>query len=91
MENWDNYKHRQRTENKHQSKRDDKHNHKNKDERRSRKKDGHDKKDRVMVGASNVDSSFAYSTSSSSCSEDEGGQRKSKMGSKNLSELSSFV
>jgi chromosome condensin MukBEF ATPase and DNA-binding subunit MukB len=44
-----------------------------------------------MVGASNVDSSFAYSTSSSSSSEDEGDRRKSKKSSKNLSGLSCFT
>jgi hypothetical protein len=41
-----------------------------------------------MVGASNVDSSFAYSTSSSSSGEDEGDRRKGRKSSKNLSGLS---
>jgi hypothetical protein len=79
MENKDNYKHWSRTENKHQSRCDHKHNHehkhkhehKNKDERRLRKKDDHDKKARAMVGASDVDSSSAYSTSGSNGSKDE--------------------
>jgi hypothetical protein len=44
-----------------------------------------------MVGASDVDSSFAYSTSSSSSSEDEGDRRKNKKLSKNLSGLSCFA
>jgi hypothetical protein len=41
-----------------------------------------------MVGASGVDSSSAYSTSSLSSSEDEGDRRKNKKSSKNLSGLS---
>jgi hypothetical protein len=44
-----------------------------------------------MVGASDVDSSFTYSTSSSSRSEDEGDRRKNKKSSKNLSGLSCFA
>jgi hypothetical protein len=44
-----------------------------------------------MVGASDVDSSFAYSTSSSGSSEDEGDRRKGKKLSKNLSGLSCFA
>jgi hypothetical protein len=44
-----------------------------------------------MVGASDVDSSSAYSTSSSRSSEDEGDRRKSKKSSKNLSGLSCFA
>jgi hypothetical protein len=44
-----------------------------------------------MVGASDVDSSSAYSTLSSSSSEDEGDRRKSRMSSKNLSGLSCFA
>jgi hypothetical protein len=44
-----------------------------------------------MVGASDVDSSSAYSTLSSSSSEDEGDRRKSRKSSKNLSELSYFA
>jgi hypothetical protein len=42
-----------------------------------------------MVGASNVDSSSTYSTSSSS--EDEGDPRKGRKSSKNLSGLSCFA
>jgi hypothetical protein len=41
-----------------------------------------------MVGASDVDSSFACSTSSSSNSEDEGDRRKDKKSTRNLSGLS---
>jgi hypothetical protein len=44
-----------------------------------------------MVGASNVDSDFVYSTSSSSSTEDEGDRRKVKKSSKNLSGLSFFA
>jgi hypothetical protein len=44
-----------------------------------------------MVGASNVDSSSAYSTSSLSSSEDEGDQHKGRKPSKNLSGLSCFA
>jgi hypothetical protein len=44
-----------------------------------------------MVGASDVDSSSAYSTSSLSSSEDEGDRHKSRKSSKNLSELSYFA
>jgi hypothetical protein len=44
-----------------------------------------------MVGASDVDSSSAYSTSSLSSSEDEGDRRKSRKSSKNLSRLSCFA
>jgi hypothetical protein len=44
-----------------------------------------------MVGASDVDSSSAYSTSTLSSSEDEGDQRKSNKSSKNLSGLSCFA
>jgi hypothetical protein len=44
-----------------------------------------------MVGASDVDSSSAYSTSSLSSSEDEGDRRKNKKSSKNLSGLSCFA
>jgi hypothetical protein len=44
-----------------------------------------------MVGASNVDSSSAYSTSSLSSSEDEGDRCKCKKLSKNLSGLSYFA
>jgi hypothetical protein len=44
-----------------------------------------------MVGASEVDFSSVYSTSSSSSSEDEGDRRKGKKASKNLSGLSCFA
>jgi hypothetical protein len=44
-----------------------------------------------MVGASDVDSSSAYSTSNSSRSEDEGDRRKGRKPSKNLSGLSCFA
>jgi hypothetical protein len=44
-----------------------------------------------MVGASDVDSSSAYSTSSSRSSEDEGDHRKGRKSSKNLSRLSCFA
>jgi hypothetical protein len=44
-----------------------------------------------MVGASDANSSTAYSTSISSSSEDEGDHRKGKRSSKNLSGLSCFA
>jgi hypothetical protein len=44
-----------------------------------------------MVGASDVDSSSAYSSLSSSSSEDEGDRHKNKKASRNLSGLSCFV
>jgi hypothetical protein len=44
-----------------------------------------------MVGASDVDSSFAYSTSSSSSNEDEGDHCKERKSSRNLSGLSCFA
>jgi hypothetical protein len=44
-----------------------------------------------MVGASDVDSSSAYSTSNSSSSEDEGDRHKGRKSSKNLSRLSCFA
>jgi hypothetical protein len=44
-----------------------------------------------MVGASDVDSSSAYSTSSSSGGEDEGARLKGRKPSKNLSGLSCFA
>jgi hypothetical protein len=44
-----------------------------------------------MVGASDVDSSSVYSTSSSSSSEDEGDRRKCRNSSKNLSGLGCFA
>jgi hypothetical protein len=85
VENKDSYKHKSKMDGKYRSRCD--HKSKHKDERRSRKKESRGKA-RAMVGASNVDSSFAYSTSSSSSSEDEGGRRKSTKSSKNLSGLS---
>jgi hypothetical protein len=92
VENKDGYKHKSRMDGKYRSRRDDesKHKKKHKDERRSRKKESRGKA-RAMVGASDVDSSFAYSTSSSSRSEDEGDRRKSRKSSKNLSGLSCFA
>jgi hypothetical protein len=71
VENKDRYKHKSKTDGKYRSRRDHKHKHKrkHKDERRSRKKDGRGKA-RVMVGASDVDSNSAYSTSILSSSED---------------------
>jgi Pyruvate/2-oxoacid:ferredoxin oxidoreductase delta subunit len=44
-----------------------------------------------MVGASDVDSNFAYSSSSSSSNEDQGDWRKNKKASKNSSVLSCFA
>jgi hypothetical protein len=77
---------------KYRSRRDHKSNHKNKykDERRSRKKESRGKA-RAMVGARDVDTSSAYSTSSSCSSEDEGDRHKSRKSSKNLSGLSCFA
>jgi hypothetical protein len=66
------------------------HKSKHKDEQRSRKKESGGKA-RAMVGASDVDFSSAYSTSSSSNSEDEGDRRKGRKLSKNLSGLSCFA
>jgi hypothetical protein len=92
VENKDGYKHKSRMDGKYQSRCDHKSKHKNKhkDERRSRKKEGRGKT-RAMVGASDVDSSSAYSTSRSSSSEDEGDRHKSRKSSKNLSGLSCFA
>jgi hypothetical protein len=69
VENKDGYKHKSRTDGKYRSRRDHKGKHKNKhkDERRSRKKESQGKA-RAMFGASDVDSSSAYSTSTSSSS-----------------------
>jgi hypothetical protein len=93
VENKDSYKHKSKTDGKYRSRCDHKHKHKHKGkhkyERRSRKESRG--KARAMVGASDVDSSSAFSTSSSSSSEDEGDQRKGRMSSKNLSELSCFA
>jgi hypothetical protein len=60
VENKDSYKHKSRTDGKYRSRCDhkSKHNNKHKDERRSRKKESRGKA-RVMVGASDVDSSSA--------------------------------
>jgi hypothetical protein len=92
VENKDGYTHKSRTDGKYRSRRDHKRKHKNKhkDERRSRKKESQGKA-RAMVGASDIDSSSAYSTSRSSSSEDEGDRRKSRKSSKNLSVLSYFA
>jgi hypothetical protein len=92
VENKDSYKHKSRKDGKYRSRRDHKSKYKNKhkDERRSRKKESRGMA-RAMVGASDVDSSSAYSTSSWSSSEDEGDRRKSKKSSKNLSGLSCFA
>jgi hypothetical protein len=92
VENKDGYKNKSRMDGKCRSRRDHKSKHKNKykDERRSRKKESRGNA-RAMVGASDVDSNYAYSTSSSSSSEDEGDRRKSKKSSKNLSGLSCFT
>jgi hypothetical protein len=92
VENKDSYKRKSRTDGKYRSRRDHKSKHKNKhkDERRSRKKESGGKT-RVMVGASDVDSSSAYSTSSSSSSEDEDDRRKGRKSSKKLSGLSCFA
>jgi hypothetical protein len=88
VENKDGYNHNSRTDGKYRSRHDhkSKHKYKNKDERRSRKKESRGKA-RAMVGASDVDSSSAYSTLISSSSEDEGDRRKSRKLSKNLSGL----
>jgi hypothetical protein len=84
--NDDSYKHKSKMDGKYRSRRDHKSKYKNKhkDERRSRKKDGR-YKTRAMVGASNVDSSSVYTTSSSRSSEDEGDRRKGRKLFKNLS------
>jgi hypothetical protein len=92
VENKDSYKHKSRTDGKYRSRCDHKSKHKNKhkDERRPRKKESRGKA-RAMVGASDIDSSSAYSTSSSSNSEDEGDCPKGRKSSKNLSGLSCFT
>jgi hypothetical protein len=92
VENKDSYKHKSKMDGKYRSRRDHKHKRKrkHKDERRSRKKESRGKA-RAMVGASDIDSSFAYSTSSSSRSDDEGDWRKGKKSSENLSGLSCFT
>jgi hypothetical protein len=88
VENKDGYKHKSKTDGKYQSRRD--HKSKHKDERRSRKKESLGKA-RAMVGASDIDSSSAYSTSSSSSSVDEGDRRKDRKSSSILSGLSCFA
>jgi hypothetical protein len=61
----DGYRHRPSKDSRYELRRDHKHKNKHKDERRSRKKDGRDRKARGMVGASDIDSSSTYSSSSS--------------------------
>jgi hypothetical protein len=92
VENMDNYKHKSRTDDKYRSRRDHKSKNKgkHKDERRSRKKESRGKA-RAMVGASDVDSSSTYSTSSSSSSKYEGDRRKGRKSSKNLSRMRCFT
>jgi hypothetical protein len=92
VENRDNYKHKSKTDGKYRSRRDHKNKHKGKrkDERGSRKKESRGKA-RAMVGASDVDSCSAYSTSSSSSSEDEGDRCKDRKSYRNLSGLSCFA
>jgi hypothetical protein len=92
VENKNGYKHKSRTDDKYRLRRDhkSKHKNKNKDKRRSRKKESRGKA-RAMVGASDVESSSAYSTSSLSNSEDEGDRRNSRKSSKNLSGRSCFA
>jgi hypothetical protein len=78
------HKHRPRTDHKHRSWDDYKG--KNKSERRPRKSAGHKKKERAMVaGASDIDSSSCYPSSSSS-DEDEN-RHKGKRSSKNINGL----
>jgi hypothetical protein len=91
MENKDDYKHRSSKDNKYRSRDDHKHKNKHKDERRSRKKDGRGRKACAMVRASDVNSSFTYSSSRSSSSQDEGDRCKNKKASKNVSGLSYFA
>jgi hypothetical protein len=88
VKNMDNYKHKSKTDGKYRSRRD--HKSKHKDERRSRNKESRGKA-RAMVGASDVDSSSANSTSSSSSIEDEGDWCTGRKSSKNLSGLSCFA
>jgi hypothetical protein len=92
VENKDGYKHKSKMDGKYRSRHGhkSKHKSKHKDKRRSRKKESSGKA-RAMVGASDVDSSSAYSTSSLSSSEDEGDRCKSMKSSKNLSGLSCFA
>jgi hypothetical protein len=92
VENKDNYKHKSKTDGKYRSRRNHmtKYKGKRKDERRSRNKESRGNGG-VMVAASDVDSSSAYSTSSLSSSEDEGDRRKGRKSSKNLSGLICFT
>jgi hypothetical protein len=92
VENKDGYKHKSKTDGKYRLRRDHKSKHKgkHKDERQSRKKESRGKA-RAMVGVSDVDSSSAYSTTSSSSSEDECDRHKGRKSSKNLSGLSCFA
>jgi hypothetical protein len=75
------HKHRSRTDHKHHSR--DNYKGKNKSERRPWKSGGHKKKERAMVaGATDIDSSSCYTSSSSN---DEGENRhKGKRSSKNV-------
>jgi hypothetical protein len=78
------HKHRSRTDHKHRERDDYKG--KNKSERRPRKSGGHKKKERAMVaGASDIDSSPCYSSSSSSDKEEN--RHKGKRSSKNINGL----
>jgi hypothetical protein len=78
------HKHHPRTDHKHRSRDDYKG--KNKSERRPSKSGGHKKKELGMVaGASNIDSSSCY-TSSSSSDEDEN-RHKGKWSSKNINSM----
>jgi hypothetical protein len=92
VENKDGHKNKSRMDGKYRSRRDHKSKHKNKhkDERRLRKKESRGKA-RAMVAASDVDSSSAYCTLSSSNSEDEADRCKSRKSYKNLSGLSYFA
>jgi hypothetical protein len=90
-ENKDSYRHRSSKDGKYRSRCDHKHKNKHKDERWSRKKDSRGRKAGAMVGASNVESSSAYSSSSLSSSEDEGDRCKNKKASDNLTGLSWFA
>jgi hypothetical protein len=92
VENKDSYKHKSKTDGKYRSRRDHKSKHKGKrkDKRRSMKKESRGKA-RAMAGASDVDSSFSYSISSLSSSEDEGDCLKDRKSSRKLSGLSCFA
>jgi hypothetical protein len=88
VDNKDGYKHKSRTDGKYQSRCD--HKSKHKDERRSRKKARRGKA-RAMIGASNVNSSSAYSTSSPSSREDEGVDAKSAPSAKHTASRTSWL